>query len=639
MSPAPDSAPGLDPRGTRGSVPSQAPGSAPRTAPRPTSPRRLFGLALVADGRGGALAAATALLVVHALAEAAVPVMIGATVDRAVLPGDPAALATWLGALVGVFVVLTVSYQSASRLMVSVYGYGEQSLRHLALSRILRPRLSAHRLTPGETLTYVTSDTYRVAGVAWSVAQQCATLASIVGASLVMLAFSPVATAVVLVSTLLTLVVMRVVSRPIERRGYAEQRAATEAGAVAADFMSGFRVLVGIGARDEAVRRYVAASGASRVAATAAGRSLAGYEAVSATIAAGTTTVLAGAAAWLAADGQISVGELVTVLGLAQLVGGDLAYAGSFPASWVHKIASARRLARLVDAADLVDASGPVVSGDVTGRSDAQGLVGDDSPDVDSRDIARLDGDGCADDDSPDDDVVLTFRTGAGTGLGNSASTSAVHLRRGEMLGVRPPDSGSARELSRVLGLRSPVARGDVTVRVDGTQVDALDLDPLDYRRRVVSFPHRHTIASGTLREAVSGQGSGVLPDLDLVDAAALHDTVLEAGGWEAQVGEGGRRLSGGQRQRIGVARALHTAADVLVLDEPTSAVDTVTEARVAQALVRQGRTLVVVSTSPVLLGACDRVVDLEPSSEQTTHRDPAAAPAPLTRETSVEHG
>lgn len=309
MSPAPDSAPGLDPRGTRGSVPSQAPGSAPRTAPRPTSPRRLFGLALVADGRGGALAAATALLVVHALAEAAVPVMIGATVDRAVLPGDPAALATWLGALVGVFVVLTVSYQSASRLMVSVYGYGEQSLRHLALSRILRPRLSAHRLTPGETLTYVTSDTYRVAGVAWSVAQQCATLASIVGASLVMLAFSPVATAVVLVSTLLTLVVMRVVSRPIERRGYAEQRAATEAGAVAADFMSGFRVLVGIGARDEAVRRYVAASGASRVAATAAGRSLAGYEAVSATIAAGTTTVLAGAAAWLAADGQISVGE------------------------------------------------------------------------------------------------------------------------------------------------------------------------------------------------------------------------------------------------------------------------------------------------------------------------------------------
>jgi len=622
-------------------------------APVVTTPRRLFGLALVADGRGGALAAATALLVVHALAEAAVPVMIGVTVDRAVLPGDPAALATWLGALVGVFLVLTVSYQWASRLMVSVYGYGEQSLRHLALSRILRPRLSAHRLTPGETLTYVTSDTYRVAGVAWSVAQQCATLASIVGASLVMLAVSPVATAVVLVSTLLTLVVMRVVSRPIERRGYAEQRAATEAGAVAADFMSGFRVLVGIGARDEAVRRYVAASGASRVDATAAGRSLAGYEAVSATIAAGTTTVLAGAAAWLAADGQISVGELVTVLGLAQLVGGDLAYAGSFPASWVHKIASARRLARLVDAEDLVDAAGPAVS--ATRRSDVQGVAGVDSPDVDSRDTDSRGIDGFADVvDGPDDDVVLTFRTGAGTGPGTGAtsastSTSTVRLRRGEMLGVRPSDSGSARELSRVLGLRSPVARGDVTIRVDGTQVDALDLDPLDYRRRVVSFPHRHTIPSGTLREAVSGHEAGALPELDLVDAAALHDTVLEAGGWDAQVGEGGRRLSGGQRQRIGVARALHTAADVLVLDEPTSAVDTVTEARVAQALARQGRTLVVVSTSPVLLGACDRVVDLEPSTEPTTHRDPAAdrdlaadrdpAPAPLTRETSVEHG
>lgn len=541
-----------------------------------TTPRRLFSVALVAEGRGGALTAATALLVVHALAEAAVPVVIGMTVDRAVLPSDTGALLRWLGALLGVFVILTVSYQSASRLMVSVYGYGEQALRRLALTRILRPRLSRHTLTPGEALTYVTSDTYRVAGVAWAVAQQCATLASILGTSLVMLAVSPVATAVVLGSTAVTLLVMRVVSRPLERRGYAEQRAATEAGAVAADFMSGYRVLVGIGARGEAVRRYTAASGTSRVAATAAGRSLAGYEAVSATIAAATTAVLAGTSAWLASDGQISVGELVTVLGLAQLVSGSLAHAGSFPSTWIHKVASARRLATLVDAEDLLTA-------DAT------------QPDPVPPHLA-----------SPDllpPDIVLSFRSGP----------DRVHVRHGEMLGVRPAGSDAARALSRLLGLRARVDRGAVTLQVDGTHHDALDLDPAEYRRRVTSLPHRHTVMSGTLHQAVAGLRPGAAPRPELVDAAALHDTVRQAGGWDAQVGEGGRRLSGGQRQRIGLARALHTAADVLVLDEPTSAVDTITETHIAQALARRGSTTVVISTSPVLLSACDRVVDLGP--------------------------
>lgn len=541
-----------------------------------STPRRLLGIALKSDGRGIALAGATALLIVHSLAEATIPVLIGATIDRAVLPADPAALVLWLGVLVGTFLVLTASYQAASRLMVSIYGYGEQALRHLALSRMLRPRLSRRAVTPGEALTFVTSDTYRVAGVAWSVAQQCSTIAAIIGAGLAMLVISPVATLVVFGSTIAMMFVMQVVSRPLERRGFAEQHAATEAGAVAADFMSGFRVLVGIGAREEAVRRYIAASDTSRRAATAAGRSLASYEAVSGTLAAVATTALAGMSAWFAAEGHISIGELVTVLGLAQFISGYLAYAGSFPSNWIHKLASAKRLAEVIDAEDLLD---PPAASSPT---------------------------------EPAGDVVLAFRADSGSPL--------VEVREREVLGIRPADSDAARALSRLLGLRSRAEPGLVSVAVDGGLRDLTTLDPVEYRRRVVAPPHEQTIVSGSLREAVRGHGADEPAHPPFIEMAALHDTVAQVGGWESQVGEAGRRLSGGQRQRIGIARALHAEADVLVLDEPTSAVDALTEAHIAHALAAHEETVIVITTSPVLLDACDRVIDLPSPGSDAPH-------------------
>jgi ABC-type multidrug transport system fused ATPase/permease subunit len=97
--------------------------------------------------------------------------------------------------------------------------------------------------------------------------------------------------------------------------------------------------------------------------------------------------------------------------------------------------------------------------------------------------------------------------------------------------------------------------------------------------------------------------------------ATASTSDILDAlpEGLETRVAEKGRSFSGGQRQRLVLARVLAADPEILVLVEPTSAVDAHTEARIAAGLRghRKGRTTVVVSSSPLMLDAVDAVAFL----------------------------
>src|SRR5699024_4897589 len=110
--------------------------------------------------------------------------------------------------------------------------------------------------------------------------------------------------------------------------------------------------------------------------------------------------------------------------------------------------------------------------------------------------------------------------------------------------------------------------------------------------------------------------------------AVADAQDVLDStpGALDGEVPEKGRALSGGQRQRVALARALLTEAEILVLIEPTSAVDAHTEARIAERLVRAraGRTTLLVTASPLVLEQVAEVVLLRDGRATPcgTHRE-----------------
>ncbi|UIX32679.1 thiol reductant ABC exporter subunit CydD [Streptomyces sp. GQFP] len=177
---------------------------------------------------------------------------------------------------------------------------------------------------------------------------------------------------------------------------------------------------------------------------------------------------------------------------------------------------------------------------------------------------------------------------------------------------VGPSGAGKSTLLHALLGFVRP-AEGRVCVG----EADLAGLDLEQWRSRVAWVPQRPHLFPGSIAENVRL----ARPDADdiavrgaLADAGALEFVDALPEGVHTALGEDGAGLSAGQRQRLALARAFLADRPVLLLDEPTAALDGETEAEVVAAVRRLavGRTVLLVVHRPALLGVADRVVRLE---------------------------
>jgi ATP-binding cassette subfamily B protein len=535
------------------------------------------------------LGGAAALAVVESAVDLARPWPLAFAVDSAI-GGRPVS-----GVLGGISPTGLLIVAGAALLLLSLVGglaaYGVTLLAERGAERIgadvreatfgaaVRLPMSFHdEHRSGELVSRLTSDIGRVLDAVVAVATTALPDVVLVGGVLVMLAYLDPATLLPAVVVIPVLAGAAVVQR--RRLQAAHQHARFEAGAMAAtgtDLLRHVEVIKVLGRERLARRRFGSQSSATLDAEIAAVEAEARWTPVAdVVLAVGTALVLVTAGRRVLA-GSMTTGTLLAVVAYVAALYSPVRSLARLSTTLAKASASAARLSEVLDASDeLADAPDAVAA--------------------------------------PAQPRQLRLRDVSFAHRGGHAQLERVELvvPAGQIVCIAGPSgTGKTTLLTLVARLRD-VDGG--AIELDG--IDVRRCSRLSLRRTIAYLPQTPWMLDGSIadnialgaerpgRRAVLAAGRRALVD---EFALALPD------GYDTQVGEAGSRLSGGQRQRVALARVLLADAPMLLLDEPTAALDAVSKRLVIEAITATavGRTVLVASHDPAVEAIAGRVVVL----------------------------
>ncbi|MEU4921361.1 ABC transporter ATP-binding protein [Streptomyces parvus] len=525
----------------------------------------------------------------HQLGIAGLPVTVGLAV-QAVIDRSGGRLALAGGLIVALGVLIAVGDTMLHRTAVTNWITAAARVQQL-LARKTAELGSAltRRVAAGEVVAVSTGDVEKIGWFVEALSRFAAAATALVVICVGLAIYLPsLGLMVALAMPVLALAVLPLLPRAT-RRADEQREKAGKATELASDTVAGLRVLRGIGGEELFLGRYRRASQEVRRAAVRSARMWALISAVQVLLPGILLISLVWYGATLARDGRIDVGQLVTVYSAATLMLFPLRHFEEIAMAYSFSRPSAQRAVRVLSlhrSAQEATVEGVTPTGDL--YDPATGLM---APRGQFTAVV------CGD---PDEAGRLAERLGG-------------HAETGE-------------EDEKAAAATPSVLLGGV----------ALDEIPLDAARAAVLVQDKDPVLlSGTLRELLDVPSSGLVTADAALEAAQCGDVLSalaqasadnDGDPMRTRITERGRSLSGGQRQRLALARSLVTDPEALVLDEPTSAVDSHTEARVAAGIakLRQGRTTVAFASSPLLLDAADRVVLVHEGTVVAvgTHRD-----------------